>query len=169
MRVQAGPLVGLVCNNHQQSLQSLIVPGLHLSETCMRQLTSLISESETLKNLDISWNKFVPTQVTQMLLALQQNEDIQYLNIAFTKIPAQHDIKPLLVKIKKHKLLHLDCSGIFSHKQQVISLIRAIKVSRTLLVLHLSDTPAMRTYPTLETYIKTKLNSNKFHKPANTH
>jgi Ran GTPase-activating protein (RanGAP) involved in mRNA processing and transport len=138
------------------------VPGLKLGDEQVKSLLTFLSKTYQLKTLDLSWNSFLPSQVQALLKSLEQNETLQYLNLAMTPIPESADIRPLTKHIKHNmSLLHLNLSGMFTNPDHIQKIMIKIKLSRTLLSLHLSHTPALHNNPRLHAYIRKKLGCNK--------
>ena len=78
-----------------------------------------------------------------------------------TVVPSTINIQPLTRWIRTHNVLHLDFSGMFTSDVHVRKVMKAVKKSKTLLAIHLSNTPVLFQNAKLQAYIRKKLNTTK--------
>ena len=152
-------------------LQTLIIPQQNFGYDGVDALCQLIKgQPSFLKVLDISWNILKRQQIALVFEALGKNQDLEYLNLAMTSVGEEMDLVELRRFIRKNpNLLHLNLSGMFKTVEHVSSIVKAIAKNDSLLALHLSNTPVITQDERLQSYMRTKLNMNKFMvKPMNT-
>lgn len=74
-----------ICNN--ESIQNLSLSGNHLDETCSDTLQRLLSCSDTLKHLDLSWNSLYTAETWKKLYkGLENNITLVDLDLSWNAL-----------------------------------------------------------------------------------
>lgn len=111
-----------------------------------------------LREIDLSWNRFTPAQMTTLFASLRYNYYVENLNLAFNPFPAEDKLKDFGSWLRKNETLqHLDISGCLQTAAQVRRVVKKIKKSPSILAVHMLNTPCIAADYDLQLYIEKKL------------
>ena len=63
-------------------LRSLSLVKMGLTKACIEEITTLISNSEYIEDLDLSWNDLLPSYFSSLFKVLARNRSLRYLNLS---------------------------------------------------------------------------------------
>ena len=122
-------------------LRNLGLSNLKINVKVTELVTQLITDSEYLQSLDISWNMLRASDISNLTSSLKYSTNLRYLNLSWNNLSdetgenAKHLRNFLLLQ---WTILHVDFSFMGLSETEVLTIIDGVKWSHSLIGIHLT-------------------------------
>lgn len=125
-------------------LRKLALVSMDLTDTHLsHHITTYLKSNPNLRDLDLSWNKFTPPSLIKFLVYLRTINQVEHLNISWNSLHVQKrdgELKQALGALVQYSsnLMHLDVSNMMLRGNAVMTIVKQMQKSLTLMAVHLS-------------------------------